>query len=107
MCICLLRIADAIEGAGGDAPQQEVSNDGAGVSLAPVEEVLPTPTEGVPVQDEVSEAIPTPTDDTPKEEESLLEKVEDKIKEIVEEVKEFFEGDDKEKSNDELDAPAE
>ena len=66
-----------------------------------------TPTDAAPVE-EASADVPTnPADETPKEEESFLEKVEDKIEEIVEEVKEFFEGDDKDKSNDELDAPAE
>jgi len=86
MCICLLRMSDAIESAGGEDPQPEVDN-GATAPL-PAEE---TPT--APVEEASA----------PVEEETFLEKVEDKLEEIgeeikegvehvVEEVKEFFEG---------------
>ena len=119
MCICLLRMSDAIESAGGEAPQPEVDN---AVCPPPSVDELPT----APVQ-EVSEPIAeapiadapgswpveasveeTPAEDVPVanppvEEETFLEKVEDKleaigeeikegVEHVVEEVKEFFEG---------------
>ena len=98
MCICLLRIADAIEGAGGEVLQQEVSNDVPTASVQEASELVAAaePTSTEQVTDQPAEA--------PKEE-TLLEKVEEVLEEMVEEVKEFFEGEDK--SDSELDAPAE